>query len=227
MTDIWIDPAELDAMATVISQQGQRAQEAFAADLGLRDVDLPAHLGWIRAEGAALAQEAAVVTLAYLLNAIDIGVRAQAVRSGEAVPTDVEAPTEVQAEGFVLSGSPTVSPVPSTGDQGGFVLSGTPQLDPSAAAVLAASPGAGGFVLNLIQAPNGQTIFGSGFTPSLSGLGGGPTGQGVFDVNDAIRSTLNDGIRFRNGQPLDDNGTPRSSSAIYRDRDTGKLEIDP
>ena len=95
----------------------------------------------MREEGAALAQEAAVATLAYLLNGIDLGVRAEAVRAEQATVTDVAAPTEVQPQGFLLSGSP--------------------QLDPQVAAILNA-PSGQGFVLDQMIGPDGQVRTGSG-----------------------------------------------------------------
>jgi hypothetical protein len=122
MTNVWIDPAELDTMASLIGQQSQRTQDAVAGDLGLRGVALPAHLEWMRGEGAALAREVAVITLAYALNGLDLGLRAEAVRADQATPTDVAAPSQVHQEGFLLSGTPTVV---SGNVSGGALVGGT------------------------------------------------------------------------------------------------------
>ena len=218
MTDVWIDPAELDAMSGVIGQQAQRAQDAFAGDLGLRDVALPAHLEWIRAEGTDLATEAAVVTVAYLLNGMDLAVRAEAVRTEQATPTEVAAPTEpptemaAPAEGFVLSGSPvaTAGSVPTDPQGGGFVLDLVTGLDG------VVRTGSGGIDFKALFAMNS----GAASAP-LAG------GTGVYTSHDQIREILT-GVRWRDGRPVDDWGSnDHTASAIETDPVTGRPRVRP
>ncbi len=152
MTEIVIDPDELDAMTTVIGEQ---------------------------------AQQAAVTTLAYLLNAVDLGVRAQAVRTEQATPTDVAAPPVApppSGSGFMLDQVVGLD---------GQVRAGSGGIDLRALSALAAGGGTagsavGGFTgadsirqaLTGVRFRDGRPVDGWGSNDhSSSAIGRGPDGD--------------------------------------------------
>ena len=215
MTDVWIDPPELDAMGSLISEQAQRLEVALAGGLGLDGLDLPAHLGWVRETAADLARETATIGVAYLLNGVDVLTRAAAVRAEQATATTVAAPTGVETPGLVLAGSSQVDPGASTGGTGlvGGTFLGATSTGPLATTYASLTSEAFAAHNPLLTLPGA--------------IGTNAFGTGGFDSNDAIRQTLT-GVPWRNGRPVDDWGSnDHGSGSIEPDPTTGRPRVRP
>lgn len=103
-----MDPGELHAMASLISEQARRLDEAARGYLGTQGLLTGPALA-IAGEVEELTKQTVILGAIYLVNAIDIEARAEAIEADQAQVTEGTTPTEVSAAlvagGSVVGGS--------------------------------------------------------------------------------------------------------------------------
>jgi hypothetical protein len=253
MTTIWMDPSEMTAEAGLLQDVARRTEAAATSVRSLGCCGAPASIaGWIAEELEGSAVQTLVSTVGFLLESIDLVLRADGLAADQSLATAAPALATVDTPlvgGFVLGAVGPTPEVPSTGWGQGFVLG---QVGP-AATYPSTGWGGPGLVLGQTGSSSGVSMpglssaafaaqnapwsSGGGFVlnpysgpgwrplPLGPGLGGSslPDSAGYVTIKNL---TAPDGIDYVNATTIEDeSGRRGSTSQMVRNRETGRMEV--